>query len=286
MCFSPYHCTNFLLSVLRIETGNVILGGLAQLPFSFQWLSHSLRQWYCCLSLFLLHTRQERERELPNLGLLQGCKKEKGDTNKMIAQSRLLGTRSAAQKKKQKKSKTANALAQFPYLQDPSVITGSETQRDPYALPRRESKRRPGERVVLSKDPLIRVMMDEKVDVDYEKVKKLEEESVEWKLPTISRQSSKKLDHWKKRISSFSTRLFPSKEFDAVTQYCKAHLKLSSKTSGCSPFRTHGRVTAACLWHACRVVTIGILLMGIGIVMSILGKSLQSQRSILLMQPS
>ncbi len=33
-----------------------------------------------------------------------------------------------------------------------------------------------------------------------------------------------------------------------------------------------GKVTSACLWHACQAITVGILLIAIGIVMSILGK--------------
>jgi len=37
-------------------------------------------------------------------------------------------------------------------------------------------------------------------------------------------------------------------------------------------FRTEGRVTTACLWHACRVVTLGCLLVIMGITMVILGK--------------
>ena len=40
-----------------------------------------------------------------------------------------------------------------------------------------------------------------------------------------------------------------------------------------SGFRMEGRVTTACLWHACRAVTIGTLLIGMGITMIILGES-------------
>ena len=39
-----------------------------------------------------------------------------------------------------------------------------------------------------------------------------------------------------------------------------------------SGFRMEGRVTTACLWHACRAVTIGTLLIGMGITMIILGE--------------
>ena len=42
----------------------------------------------------------------------------------------------------------------------------------------------------------------------------------------------------------------------------------------CASFRTEGRVTSACLWHACRAVTIGALLIGLGITMAILGNAL------------
>ena len=37
-------------------------------------------------------------------------------------------------------------------------------------------------------------------------------------------------------------------------------------------FRIEGRVTTSCLWHACRAVTIGTILIGTGITMAILGK--------------
>ncbi len=43
-----------------------------------------------------------------------------------------------------------------------------ERQRDPYAIPKREdSTRRRQSRVLLSQDPLIRVMMDERIDANY-----------------------------------------------------------------------------------------------------------------------
>ncbi len=51
----------------------------------------------------------------------------------------------------------------------------------------------------------------------------------------------------------------------------------SKRLKGGSPFSSlrppHARVTTACLWHACRAVTVGILLICIGIVMAILGES-------------
>ncbi len=37
-------------------------------------------------------------------------------------------------------------------------------------------------------------------------------------------------------------------------------------------FRSQGRVTSACLWHACRAVTVGALLIIMGITMAVLGK--------------
>jgi len=37
-------------------------------------------------------------------------------------------------------------------------------------------------------------------------------------------------------------------------------------------FRTEGRVTTACLWHACRVVTLGFILVIMGITFAIVGK--------------
>ena len=39
-----------------------------------------------------------------------------------------------------------------------------------------------------------------------------------------------------------------------------------------STFRAEGHVTSTCLWHACRAVTIGALLIVMGMTMSILGK--------------
>ena len=39
-----------------------------------------------------------------------------------------------------------------------------------------------------------------------------------------------------------------------------------------STFRAEGHVTSTCLWHACRAVTIGALLIVMGMAMSILGK--------------
>ena len=42
-----------------------------------------------------------------------------------------------------------------------------------------------------------------------------------------------------------------------------------------SSFRMEGRVTTSCLWHACRAVTIGTLLIGLGITMVVLGEILK-----------
>ena len=42
-----------------------------------------------------------------------------------------------------------------------------------------------------------------------------------------------------------------------------------------SSFRMEGRVTTSCLWHACRAVTIGTLLIGLGITMIVLGEILK-----------
>ena len=39
-----------------------------------------------------------------------------------------------------------------------------------------------------------------------------------------------------------------------------------------SSFRVQGRVTTSCLWHSCRAVTIGAILIAAGITMAILGK--------------
>ena len=43
----------------------------------------------------------------------------------------------------------------------------------------------------------------------------------------------------------------------------------------CSKFKAEGHVTSACLWHACRAVTFGSLLIIMGITMAVLGKSSQ-----------
>lgn len=37
-------------------------------------------------------------------------------------------------------------------------------------------------------------------------------------------------------------------------------------------FKTEGRVTTSCLWHACRAVTVGCLLIVLGVTMAVLGK--------------
>ena len=42
-----------------------------------------------------------------------------------------------------------------------------------------------------------------------------------------------------------------------------------------SSFRMEGRVTTSCLWHACRAVTFGTLLIGLGITMIVLGEILK-----------
>ena len=39
-----------------------------------------------------------------------------------------------------------------------------------------------------------------------------------------------------------------------------------------SSFRVQGRVTTSCLWHSCRAVTIGAILIASGITMAIMGK--------------
>ncbi len=46
------------------------------------------------------------------------------------------------------------------------------------------------------------------------------------------------------------------------------------KTPLFQSFRSQGRVTSACLWHACRAVTVGALLIIMGITMAVLGKLL------------
>ena len=38
-------------------------------------------------------------------------------------------------------------------------------------------------------------------------------------------------------------------------------------------FKTEGHVSTACLWHACRAVTVGSLLIIMGITMAVLGKT-------------
>ena len=42
-------------------------------------------------------------------------------------------------------------------------------------------------------------------------------------------------------------------------------------------FRIEGRVTTSCLWHACRAVTIGTIMIITGITMAILGKQVGMQ---------
>ncbi len=68
-------------------------------------------------------------------------------------------------------SRTAGTLPLYQaYLGVPGAPQGleQERQRDPYAIPRREdSTRRRQSRVLLSQDPLIRVMMDERIDANY-----------------------------------------------------------------------------------------------------------------------
>ena len=45
-------------------------------------------------------------------------------------------------------------------------------------------------------------------------------------------------------------------------------------------FRIEGRVTTSCLWHACRAVTIGTILIGTGITMAILGNITANKRNV------
>ena len=47
-------------------------------------------------------------------------------------------------------------------------------------------------------------------------------------------------------------------------------------------FRIEGRVTTSCLWHACRAVTIGTIMIITGITMAILGKQVVGMQGIIL----
>ena len=54
---------------------------------------------------------------------------------------------------------------------------------------------------------------------------------------------------------------------------CPASLRPMCTMPTFQSFRIEGRVTTSCLWHACRAVTIGTILIGTGITMAILGNS-------------
>lgn len=234
----------------------------------------------------------------------------------MLGQGRFLGRRPAGQRKKRKdlrKSRTAAAIGAFPY---PGTAMNPEKKPDPYALPKKDEPEgsRDRKRVILSKDPLIRIMIEDNSDVKYEDLKK------DFKSSITSRQSGQQQyapprylhpGYQKKNQSLWSRfldlRFYFGRNF--LTSSSSGHRrKLSSKNNSSSgrfgmsfrrrsgnsnaeagqdqqphahhvyvndnssSFRSQGRVTSACLWHAFRAVTVGVLLIAIGITMAILGK--------------
>ena len=86
----------------------------------------------------------------------------------MIAQSRMIKRGAQARKKKKeqlKKSKTTGALGQnLPTFEQWSVLGGGpQPKKDPYALPKKDQPR-----IILSQDPIIRVMIEDSPDANYE----------------------------------------------------------------------------------------------------------------------
>eukprot|EP00094_Tigriopus_californicus_P006473 TCALIF_06234-PA protein Name:"Protein of unknown function" AED:0.29 eAED:0.39 QI:0/0.25/0/0.8/0.5/0.6/5/0/485 len=277
----------------------------------------------------------------------------------MIAQTRFLGRNKglAAQKKKQaarRKSKgNSPTLGEFPYAQnDYSVIFGGERKKlDPYAIPKKEEQ--PKERIILSQDPIIRVMIENNSDIKYEEAMREEEEQSKADSSTLSpssthtvqgvftkgggpRTSSSTFSPTASslgRRGSSSTLAQRFQHFVSVAREKsrnrlfkgdRAHpqdsstsrtngtgtsrggggiVRFSTQESGghqvpkvvidglsptlqqrrtlfqtkarnlncCASFGSQGRVTSGCLWHAFRAITLGVLLIAIGITMAILG---------------
>ena len=64
---------------------------------------------------------------------------------------------------------------------------------------------------------------------------------------------------------------------DGLTKYWGPLISQGGNGPSAKPlftsFKTEGHVSTACLWHACRAVTIGSLLIILGITMAVLGKT-------------
>jgi len=300
----------------------------------------------------------------------------------MFAQGRILGHRkgaAAAKKKREsRKVRTAGSLVAcapapgqhqlglglpggpevhpaFTGLPGQAQAAQAAKKRDPYAVPRREGsvrlrQQQPQQKILLSQDPLIRVMMDERVDADYstmseggrkgsvtasgrgspvhladvEEAKEEEEEDEDdedgnkkrrrrrgrnkpWRsffkcLPSVPQYSLRSVLSLKRRSPSKASNISEANRRksslflegepvaldptalpgNTVLSATLRSLGIGRSGATVTSGPMHGRVTTACLWHACQAVTLGVLLIIVGIVMSVLG----NRKSIEVLPPS
>ena len=92
-----------------------------------------------------------------------------------------------------------------------------------------------------------------------------------------------RLRHWKSRDRGSGRRRQDSIIDDSLEEKRQYWGPLIAAHGGNGPsakplftkFKAEGHVTTACLWHACRAVTFGSLLIVMGITMAVLGKILK-----------
>ena len=92
-----------------------------------------------------------------------------------------------------------------------------------------------------------------------------------------------RLRHWKSRDRGSARRRQESIIDDSLEEKRQYWGPLIAAHGGNGPsakplftkFKAEGHVTTACLWHACRAVTFGSLLIVMGITMAVLGKILK-----------
>jgi len=210
----------------------------------------------------------------------------------MMGTGRIMGRRPPGQQQRKKKEDRKNSSASN---QAPSVICGgAEKKPDPYALPPKKEEQREKKRVVLSKDPLIRIMIEDNLDARYEELRL--RPSVKYNQSSSSRHQRKKslgkrLLHlrtwagcWRRCLLTKrpqrNRRVELGLGLERVRRlFCKCFGLAggggTSTVNGAAEqaFRSQGgRVTSACLWHAFRAVFIGVLLICVGITMAIFGE--------------
>lgn len=190
----------------------------------------------------------------------------------MIAQSRFLKRRGGGggpagyRKKKQQKKTT-----------DENVLIGVE-KKDPYAIP--VSEKLEGKRVVLSNDPLIRDMIGDQTDTKYDN-SDLQCSTNNNEDPAPSQSSkvpSRRWNRWISKINSHKNE-FQKQEISFNKHWIRRrfskfnwiHNRSSRKRKKMTAASTRRHLNSTCLWHSCRAVTIGTILIISGIVMAILG---------------